>query len=251
MRKMVYVIVPLLIGALGAGCGSTGKRVQELERKQQQQQTYLQEIASRIDNMAAQNRENAAELTAIRSALDEMESRSIDALGSNSPAIQEIRENIDFLNDQVVRLDSAIRSARPAALPKAASAFKPGGFEIKDSYDKARADYEARRFESAISGFTEVLTVAPQSSLADNAQYWIGESYYSMGDYENAVKAFTKVFNFPESNKIADAHFKIGKSYLLMDRKDPAKDEFRAVVQNHPGTDAARYASQELSKLGE
>ena len=144
-----------------------------------------------------------------------------------------------------------MRSKRPAPRPAAASAFKPGGFDITASYKGALSEYNSRQYESAIRGFTEVLTVAPQSDLADNAQYWIGECYYGMGNDEKALEAFYKVLDYPESNKLSDSHYKIGKTYLRMGNTESAKEELEAVVQNYPGTSAANFAAGDLKKMGE
>jgi tol-pal system protein YbgF len=155
------------------------------------------------------------------------------------------------MNDQILRLDSSIRTKRPAPRPEAASVFKPGGFDVKASYNGALDEYYARRYESALNSFTELLTVAPTHTLADNAQYWIGECYYGMGNYQKALEAFLKVFDFPKSNKLADAHLKVGLTYVRMGNTDSAKEELKAVFQNYPGTDAATIAAQQLKKLGE
>ena len=135
--------------------------------------------------------------------------------------------------------------------PAAANVFKPDGFDITASYKGALNEYNSKQYESAIRGFTEVLTVAPQSDLADNAQYWIGECYYGMGNDEKALEAFYKVMNYPESNKISDSHYKIGKTHLRMGNTDSAEKELKAVVQNYPGTSAAKFATRDLEKLGE
>ena len=33
---------------------------------------------------------------------------------------------------------------------------------------------------------------SPSIALADNAQYWLGESYYARRDYQNAMTAFAE-----------------------------------------------------------
>lgn len=251
MKNLWKVMILLLIIAIGSGCGAPGKKLNQLDTSVKRQQTNLRAAIEQVEQNATVNRETKSELAEIQRRLTAIENRINSSLTGESAEVQEIKENLAFINDQILRLDNSIRTSRPASRPRAASVFKPGGFNVKTSYETARAEYEARRYESAISGFTEVLTVASTSSYADNAQYWIGECYYGMGNFEKALEAFNKVFNYPESNKLADAHFKVGLTYLRMKNTDSAKEELRAVVQNYPGTDAAKHARAELSKLGE
>ncbi|MBN1292292.1 MAG: tol-pal system protein YbgF [Candidatus Latescibacteria bacterium] len=251
MKSLWKVVVPMLVVIIGSGCGASGSKLTQLDATVKKQQMNLRETIEQVDQNAAMNRETKNELAEIQRRLTELESKINTALTGESAEVQEFKENLAFINDQILRLDSSIRTKRPATQPSAASVFKPGGFEVKASYEAARAEYEQRRYEPAISGFNEVLTVAPASSLADNAQYWIGECYYSMGNFEMALEAFNKVFDYPESNKLADATLKLGLTYIKLKNTDSAKKELRAVLQNYPDSDAAKFARAELSKLGE
>jgi TolA-binding protein len=72
-----------------------------------------------------------------------------------------------------------------------------------------------------------------------------------MGNYDKALDAFNKVFDFPKTNKLPDAHLKIGLIYEKTGKVDQAKEELKAVVSNYPGTDAAGMAAARLKTLGE
>ncbi len=49
----------------------------------------------------------------------------------------------------------------------------------------------------------------PQSDLADNAQYWIGECFYSQKKFQEAKEGFAAVAeHFPFGNKVPDALYK-------------------------------------------
>jgi tol-pal system protein YbgF len=68
-------------------------------------------------------------------------------------------------------------------------------------------------YDKAIASFREVVTNYPNGDLASNAQFWIGESYYTKGDLENAVTAYRKVLTvWPDSRKAPDAMVKLGFS---------------------------------------
>jgi len=198
-----------------------------------------------------QSRREKNDLAQIAQRLTAIENRISTSQTDESASIQEIRETLVFLSDQLSRLDKSVQTRTPRPIPKGASVFKPGGFNISSSYNTALSNYKVKQYEAAISGFKELLTVAPTSSLADNAQYWIGECYDALGNYDQALTALGKVFDYPKSNKLSDAHVKIGLIYVKMGRNDQAKEELKAVIDNYPGTNAASIAASKLKSMGE
>ncbi|MFC1693326.1 tol-pal system protein YbgF [Candidatus Latescibacterota bacterium] len=250
MRHMWNCVMLLLITVIGSGCAASGKQSPSVTAAERQQ-TRENQLVEQVDRNAATIRENKSALAEINQKLNDLESR-INTTGTDQNAsTQEIKENISFLNDQILRLDNSVRTKRPVPKPQSASVFKPGGFDIDSSYKGALNEYYAKRYESAINGFNEILTVASSSPLADNAQYWMGECYYSMGNFKKALEVFIKVFDFPESNKLPDSHLKIGITHLRLGNETAAKEELQAVVKNYPGTSAATKAAQQLRTLGE
>ena len=85
-------------------------------------------------------------------------------------------------------------------------------------------------------------------SLSDNCQYWIGESYYALGNYQQAITAFQNVFTFSNSNKDDDAQLKLGICYIRLNDEEQAKREFEKLVNNYPTSEyvniAKRYIAQ-------
>ena len=105
-----------------------------------------------------------------------------------------------------------------------------------------RANYQAAfdllkdgKYPEAISGFKQFLTTFPDSALADNAQYWLGEAHYVTKQYPDALRDFRTVLEkYPDSRKMPDALLKIG---LLQLR---AEELARSALRAGPGR-AARY----------
>lgn len=249
MKCLLKLSIPFIIVIIVAGC-SSGK-LSKIERTNEQQQQYIKELMEIADRDAAKIKETESELTQINQRLTEFENRISTTQTDETATIQEIKETVAFLSDQLSRLDKSIQTARPRPLPKGVSVFKPGGFDVSSSYSAALSDYTAKRYEAAINGFKEILTVSPTSSLADNAQYWIGECYDAMGNFEMAQDAFNKVFDYLKSNKLPDAQVKIGLIYAKLGKTDLAREEFKAVIDNYPGTNASGIATSQLRKLGE
>lgn len=115
---------------------------------------------------------------------------------------------------------------------------KAQGFTFKADYRMAYNDalnrYFNQEYLEAIEEFRLLIDREPEGPLADNAQYWIGECYYSMENYPTAIIEFSKVFNFPENNKSEHALFKIALSYEKLGRYKQATDNMNRFVHDYP-----------------
>lgn len=137
----------------------------------------------------------------------------------------------------------------------ASAAAAPAGLPIPQGDD--RANYQAAfdllkdgKYPEAINAFKQYLTTFPNSALADNAQYWLGEAHYVTKRYSDALRDFRTVLEkYPESRKIPDALLKIGYCNYELKNWSEARSALDQVVQRFGDTTAARLASQRLAKL--
>jgi tol-pal system protein YbgF len=117
-------------------------------------------------------------------------------------------------------------------------------------YDAAYLDVTRGSYSLAIDGFEEYLRNFPNTELADNAQYWIGECYYAQKDYFKAIEEFGKVLDlYPRGDKVPAAMVKLGISYIEVRDRASAKKMLRQVVELYPHTDEAALARERLATL--
>jgi tol-pal system protein YbgF len=145
----------------------------------------------------------------------------------------------------------------PAPPPSAAEASLTK--EIK-GYEAAFSLYRSEDFAGAIRGFRTFLADHPTSGYADNAQFWLGECQFKLGDYEQAVLAFDDVVkNYPEGNKVPDALYRQGVALLeIGNSKDQqstyqpaARQIFERIVNDYPNSERVPEARRQLEKLGQ
>ncbi len=131
----------------------------------------------------------------------------------------------------------------------------PPGLPVADGGDKA--NYQAAlgllkdsRYDEAIAAFEQFLRAFPDSSLADNAQYWLGEAYYVNRNFTAALAAFQGVIDkYPQSRKVGDAMLKIGYCDYELKQWDLAKQVLTNVVAQFADTPAGNLAKQRLDRL--
>ncbi len=116
--------------------------------------------------------------------------------------------------------------------------------------EAAQSSLDARDPESALAHFREVVAKHGDSALADDAQFGMGECYFQMGRYEDAIVEYRRVAEqFPFGDRVAYAFLKVGFSQLALDQRDAALESFRTVSEAYPGTEAATVARQQIAHL--
>ncbi|HNW59315.1 MAG TPA: tetratricopeptide repeat protein [bacterium] len=132
---------------------------------------------------------------------------------------------------------------KPVKTPVTAS----GTFQQR--YDRARALYESRRYKEAVQEFEALISTDSANKLSDNCQYWIGECYYGMRAYNQAIVEFEKVFTFHDSDKNDDAQLKLGLCYTRTGNVEKAKSEFQKLLDTYPESEFRARAQYYLQTL--
>jgi TolA-binding protein len=121
--------------------------------------------------------------------------------------------------------------------------------EFESVYQQGLDLFNSRQYPAAIEVFERLLGSNDDHKLAVNAQYWIGESHYMQGKYNEAILDFEKVFSFKGENKKDHAQFKLGRCYLGLKNNQRAKEEFERFLNYYPKSDLRSKAQQILNGL--
>lgn len=117
-------------------------------------------------------------------------------------------------------------------------------------YELTLALYREGKYAEAISGFMNFLKKYPKSELADNAQFWIGESYMSLKQYEQAILAFQKVIKeFPKGNKVPNAMLRQALAFYEIKDKISSKILLKKIIKKYPKSSEAQIAKTRLKKM--
>lgn len=150
-------------------------------------------------------------------------------------------------SDLMTKIESS-SERQPSVAPKTEISTTFTG-DLRQDYQNALSEYYNRNYKLAIQLFEELLARYPNTSLSDNCRYWIGESYYALGNFNQAIIEFTKVFSFANSNKLDDAQLKLGLCYLRLGDRERARQEFERLISDYPNSEYVTKAQKYLSKL--
>jgi tol-pal system protein YbgF len=236
---MRVVLVALGVGLI-AGCAS------EPEKDLQPQVSQLDTRVARIERSLNNQVEMSQQLDEMQNTLRELRGR-IEELEHSEEALA--KQQRDLYSD----LDKRLGGGAAAAGGAAAGAAAAGSSSTEQAvYSQAFDALKAGSYSVAITGFKDFLGNYPQSSLADSAQYWLGEAYYVNRDYDSAGAAFrTLLKKWPDSRKAPDALLKLGYTQFAQKQYPAAKTTLTEVTKKFPGTDSARLAADRLHRFPE
>ena len=156
----------------------------------------------------------------------------------------QLRRDVERLRVQLAAVMQEVES-RPMQVE--APQPKPAG--VPGLYQEARASYGDHNYDDALGQFSAVIEMSPYGELADNAQYWMGECHFGMGQWSPALTEFTKVFAYPTSSKADDAQLMIARCQMNLGDRDRALNAFQKLLDEYPDSEYVETARNEMRVL--
>lgn len=233
-----------------------------------------QEARQQIQDLATRNGERFDTLSKAQFELV----NQIQALREENAKLRGLVETLNFelesskkrQQDFYVDLDNRLRKLEttpapaaetdPAAAlggePQAAEAepkpaAKPTGDPAAEAreYEAALNFFKANKIKEAATAFDAFVKAHPESSLAPNAQYWLGNANYALRDCKKAIDDHKLVVSkWPQHAKAPDALINIATCQQELGDAKGAKASLETVLIKYPDSSAAATAKQRLKK---
>ncbi len=215
-----------------------------------QQKSAAQEkeaIWTEITRIRGELTKSQNELTAIRQTL----SSDVEGLKKDRTQVMtemsELRERVYAVNSDLTSLTTDLQSV---ITKERAAAEKRRLEAINKQYKAALAEYNRGRHENSIVLFEEFLKANPDCELSPNAYYWIGENYYSAGNYPKALRQFQEVVDrYQDHDKAWDAQLKIGLTYFQMQDYESTYNELMVIKNYNPGYPQMKIVDKYLKRI--
>ncbi len=286
-RWVLLLTAALVAGAVGsallapAPVGAVAREIIELQRDvalllqaQRDLQRSVDEKHAVQKTLLEQSLDSVSKLNtaigAFQKTVQDVQANSGARLDSMSTQVQGLADNLEEVKTRLGRvnqqlaemhstlqsLDSKVAGGTPA--PGATgSSGGPGGASSGPApsadllYSNGLRDFTGGKYDLARQEFLDYLKYYPETDLASNAQFYIGEIYFAQKQYKEAVGEYDKVLtNYPKSFKLAPARLKKGLALLELGQKASAMRELREVVRRYPSTEEERRARAKLRELG-
>jgi tol-pal system protein YbgF len=219
-----------------AGTPSASPAVARLDVRITQLEQDLRAVTGRLEDVSFQLRKLDDRLTKLAA---DMEYRLSQARPASTDA--------ERPTAGTGRASQSTAGASPAPAQSAAVPRPP-----REQYAQAFSLLEKRSYDEAAAAFADFLKNNPDDPLADNARYWLGETYYARGDYGKAAEIFLDGYEKnKQSPKAPDILLKLGLSLAGLEKKQEACATFRELNRAFPNApDAVKErAAQESKRL--
>ncbi len=165
---------------------------------------------------------------------------------------EELAEKMEMLNTRLNESETQLtqineKLSRGKKVSPDSDEISSVGPEARMIYESAYLNYVKGSYNEAINGFKSYLKIAPDSPLSDNALYWIGECYYSMGKRQDAVDTFNELITkYPQSNKKPTVLYKTGIIYEEAKELKTARTYYERVIKEFPNAPEASLAKERM-----
>ena len=120
---------------------------------------------------------------------------------------------------------------------------------VTQLYKNALQQFNTRNYQTAINDLTDLSIQFSDHPLISNFHYWIGEAYFGLEQYTEAIKSFSRVEGIPKSHKLDDALIMAGVSYMRVGNFDNAKEKFEKLIRQIPNSEYAARANRYLQTI--
>jgi tol-pal system protein YbgF len=279
MKKISYCFLYITLVLFVSSCASTQlkKSVSELETKNkviaeriQAQTADIGQLKSSIDDStsslqkaqtdsAAENKSLWAKIKELQDT-NEKQQKEINALlnkvAQRDEEIKSNRDKIDRFSLRISFLETFLGLGEKDSGDKGkwgSGIEKESPKALSDKYQLYTLAYDLFKdgnYAKARTEFQNFLKNFPSTEYSDNAQFWIGESYYFEGSYEQAILEYEKVGkNYPQGDRVAPALLKRGFAFISMGDKANGKIILQQVIKDYPSTYQSRLAREKLLEL--
>jgi len=217
-------------------------RMGELEQREEKYRKEVEDVKKDSTDQVLQIRKDQADL---KVEMDGMKQRLV-----------QIEERVKQLSEQMTELQNKVQAQAEAAAQQASQATAEPASETKESgqgadiYNQALDNFNKKKYDIARAQFQAFLKTSPNDPYADNAQFWIGESYFQQKDYKRAIIEYDTVREkYPKGNKVPAALYKIGLCFDYLGKKPEAEAIYKELIESYPSAEEVSKAKAQLEKL--
>jgi tol-pal system protein YbgF len=251
LRRIALVIAVL---ALASGC-ATRADLERIKRDQQEMRARLADVQVSLDSVNRRLDTVRTELTdkggprdpaTMRDLQKRIADLEMHMLSQPPPPIEPgaVVPPIEQVAPTVPRTEAAnIALRREDRQPPSPA---------NEAYRRALQSYRSGQPDQAIQQMREYLRNNSKSDLADNAQFWIGEAYYSKGDYNRSIIELNEVLlKYPQGDQVPGALLALATSFQKSGDPIDAKLILQKLISDHPKSEEAEVGRQQLQTLAD
>jgi|SRR5579862_7107691 len=238
-------------------------QVQQLQEQMTAMQRSFDERMGVMKNLVEQDTDAvnkvANALNALQTTLQRQQTEGGSKADQLSGQIQSLNDTLDELKVRLAKVSKQLEDMQAAQQSASAQQAQQQAQQQAMAqapapdvlYNNALRDYNGGKNDLALQEFSDYVKFYPNTDLAGNAYFYLGEIQFRQGNYQQAAQTYDQVLqNFPSGNKAASAELKKGFSLIELGKQDDGVSELRHLIQRYPHSPEALQARERLRKLG-
>jgi len=217
-------------------------QIQQLQDKLAESQGQIEELNHEKNLLAAENEKLKAQLSQMATTTP---NPAAPAENTNAPA--DGKNQTVAMKTELGGGSATLSPAKKGTVAKANLPSVPA--EAQKLYQESYALLNKGDLDAAAKGFKSYTTKYSGNALTPNAWYWLGQIQYKQNKFEDARISFLNTAKFKESDKRADALYKLGVTSKALGDKEKAKKFFDVLIKTYPNASSSALAKKELQSL--
>lgn len=217
-------------------------QIQQLQDKLAESQGQIEELNHEKKLLQAENEKLKAQLSQMAS---NTAAPAVPAEDAKTPA--DAKGQTVAMKTEIGGGNATLSPAKKGTVAKANLPSVPA--EAQKLYQDSYALLNKGDLDAAAKGFKSYTTKYSGNALTPNAWYWLGQIQYKQNKFEDARISFLNTAKFKESDKRADALYKLGVTSKALGDKEKAKKFFDVLIKTYPNASSSALAKKELQSL--
>jgi tol-pal system protein YbgF len=238
-------------------------QVQQLQEQMTAMQRSFDERMGVMRNLVEHDTDATSKvvvaLTTLQATLQKQQGDSSTHVDQLAGQIQSLNDTLDELKARLAKVSKQLEDMQSSQQSLAASQAQQQAQQQAAAsapppdvlYNNAVRDYNGNKNDLATQEFSDYVKFYPNTDLAGNCYFYLGEVQFRQGNYQQAAQSYDQVLqNFPTGTKAASAQLKKGFALIELGKQEDGVVELRHVIQRYPKSNEALQARERLRKLG-
>lgn len=240
MQAKAINIMAAVISIMSLGCVATQSDVSSVYARQTRLEAKVERLSNDVE------------------AIGQKESTTMGTDAQLREKVYQLEAQIAELNRAYSKLDSRVNQLSLGSAPPVTESGSHMQIPSETAsvnteeviFNEGYTELSDGNYEDSRAKFKEYLSRYPKSAKANDATYWIAESYYREGQFEESILEYQRFIDtYPKDQRVPLAYLKQGMSLVEIGKQEEAKLFFQTLIDKYPNSDEARTAKEKISEL--
>jgi tol-pal system protein YbgF len=209
-------------------------------------QSGLDSLRTQVDTLQVRDSISYRVLGELRREMSEQRDILLSTRASTGSTTQDLFEQMGRLEG---KLDEVMGRFNQLQMRASQPAAGPAGPDPQQLYEQAAQDLTQGRYPLARQEFREFTLRFPDSDLADNAQYGVGECFFAQAQFDSAAVEYERIAKlYPQGDRVPAGLWKLALSREKLGQAAPARKALEDLVKDFPLSGEAQLARDRLAK---